>query len=88
MQTGENSIIEACSILIIVTRVHSAFSCSSLKYKFITLWLNTTIKLYLKGSSINLTPFKSLINFSAFSQWGVGSRLSILFQFNLVLLKS
>jgi len=34
-----------------------------------TLWLNTT-----NNSSALSGPFKSLINFSAFSQWGVGSR--------------
>jgi len=39
MQTSENSIIHL--YFIIVTRIHSALNV--VKYKFVTLWLNTTI---------------------------------------------
>jgi len=62
MQTGENSIIEARIQLVYIVLLFAV------KYKFMTLWLNTTIN----SSALSL-PFESLINFSAFSQWGVGS---------------
>jgi len=50
----------------------------AVNYKFMTLWLNTTINSSAVCSiwtpAFNQAPSKSLIDFSAFSQCGVGSR--------------
>jgi len=84
MQTGENSIIEARILY------HTSYTyivlLFAVKYNFMTLWLNTTINSFALSGLLHLikhpmrgssTPFKSLINFFAISQWGVGSRLAL-----------
>jgi len=66
MLTGENSVIEA-HILYHSNSNTCIVLLFAVKYKLMTLWLNTTI-----NSPFNQARFKSLMNFSAFSQWGVG----------------
>jgi len=50
----------------------------AVKYKFMTLWLNTTINSSALSGPLHLIKYllKLLIIFSAFSQWGVGSRFA------------
>ena len=73
MQTDENSIIEAR--VLYHSNLHTYIVLLfAVKYKFMTLWLNTTIISSTLSELLhfNQARFKSLINFSAFSQWGVG----------------
>ena len=77
-QTGENSIIEA-RILCHSNWYTYIVLLFAVKYNFMSLWLNTTIDfsaLYERDETLqfNQAPFDSLINFSALSQCGVGSR--------------
>jgi len=73
MQIGENSIIEARVLYHSNSYTYIVLSFA-VKYKFMTLWLNTTINSSTLSELLhfNQARFKSLINFSAFSEWGVG----------------
>jgi len=84
MQTGENSIIQT-RILYHSNSYTYIVVLFAVKYKFMTSWLNTTINSSALSRLLHLikhpmrgcnTPFKSLVSFFAFSQWGVGSRFA------------
>jgi len=76
MQTGENSIIEAC-ILYHTNSYTYIVLLFAVKYKFMTLWLNTTINSSALSGPFHLIKHLLIFNkLSTFSQWGVGSRFA------------
>jgi len=76
MQTGENYIIEARKFYHsnLLTRIHSALICSKTQVYDVMVEYNNYFLCSIWTPPFNQAPFNPLINFSAFSQRGVGSR--------------
>jgi len=59
---------------IIVTRIHRALICSTIQVYAVMVEYNNYFFNSIWTPPFDQAPFESLINLSAFSQWGVGSR--------------